>query len=105
MDQNQWQWIKEKYRENRIKFDQLKKEVLDALNSTKLRILKRTNKIKASIQTRKLLNDFYEYEDLYSFDEFDQNKNICNQIDWNVRNKNSTIYILKTYQLFDKIFC
>ena len=42
MDQNQWQWIKEKYRENRIKFDQLKKEVLDALNSTNLRILKRT---------------------------------------------------------------
>lgn len=74
----------------------MKKEVLDALNSTNLRILKRTNKIKAS------------YEDLYSsdeIDEFDQNKNICHQIDWNVRNNNSTIYILKTYQFSDKIIC
>ena len=53
----------------------------------------------------------YEYDDLDSPDESDEFERfadihgICNQIHWNVLNDNSTVYILTTYIVSDKIVC
>jgi hypothetical protein len=53
----------------------------------------------------------YEYEDIDSpddsdeFEKLDDIKGICDQIDWNVINNDSTVYILTTYLISDKIVC
>ena len=55
--------------------------------------------------------DEYEYEDIDSpdesddFEKLDDIKGICDQIDWNVINNDTTVYILTTYLIEDKIVC
>jgi hypothetical protein len=53
----------------------------------------------------------YEYDDFDAVDdddEFEQVADItgtCDQIDWNAINNDSTVYILSTYLISDKIVC
>jgi len=53
----------------------------------------------------------YEYDDLDSADEVDEFeqledvRGICDQIDWNVMNNDSTVYMLTIYLISDKISC
>jgi hypothetical protein len=56
-------------------------------------------------------DDEYEYDDIDSTDEGDEFeqlediRGICDQIAWNVINNDSTVYILTTYLVSDKIVC
>ena len=53
----------------------------------------------------------FEYEDLDSEDEKDEFeqvediRGICDRVDWNVMNNDSTVYLLTTYLISDKIIC
>ena len=53
----------------------------------------------------------YEYDDLNSPEEIDESEHIddihgiCDQIEWNVMNNDSTVYILTSYLISDKIVC
>ncbi|CAF4499532.1 unnamed protein product [Rotaria socialis] len=55
--------------------------------------------------------DEYEYDDLDSeddadeFEQFDDVGGICDQVDWNVLNNDSTVYVLTTYLIANKIVC
>ena len=55
--------------------------------------------------------DEYEYDSLDSsdedeiFEEIDDIQGICDKIDWNVLNNDSTVYILTTYLISNKIIC
>ncbi|CAF4437625.1 unnamed protein product, partial [Adineta steineri] len=56
-------------------------------------------------------NDEYEYDEIDFLDENDtfdgitNIHNICDRIDWNVRNNNATTFILITYIELDKTIC
>lgn len=53
----------------------------------------------------------YEYDDIDAaededeFDHLDDIQGMCDQIDWNVGNNDSTVYLLTTYLISDKIVC
>ncbi|CAF1180370.1 unnamed protein product [Rotaria sp. Silwood1] len=55
--------------------------------------------------------DEYEYDDIDSedqsdeFERIDDIRGICDQVDWNVLNNDTTVYILTTFLLSDKIHC
>ncbi|CAF1562766.1 unnamed protein product [Rotaria magnacalcarata] len=55
--------------------------------------------------------DEYEYDDIDSeddadeFEQFDDVRGICDQVDWNVLNNDSTVYVLTTYLIVNKIVC
>ncbi|CAF3690473.1 unnamed protein product [Rotaria sordida] len=55
--------------------------------------------------------DEYEYDDLDSedendeFEQYDDIQGICDQVDWNVLNNDSTVYILTIYLNSGKIHC
>ena len=152
-DQGRWRRMKGAFHEVRVRYERLKRKIVSRLNSTGLRILRRTKKVKqisppsqqfipdeidlnhyddyefddrelnltnliASNQTTvnvtAIINnndDEYEYDDLDSPDESDEFerlndiRGICAQIDWNVFNNNSNVYILTTYIVSDKIVC
>jgi hypothetical protein len=145
--------MKGTFRELRIKYQKLKRRIVQRLNSTGLRILRRTKKVKqirpskeqflhdeidpaqydeydfddkesnltdlissnqTTVNVSAIINnadDEYEYDDLDSPDETDEFeqiediRGICSQIDWNVFNDNSTVFILTTYVLSNKTVC
>ncbi|CAF4290448.1 unnamed protein product [Rotaria sp. Silwood2] len=53
----------------------------------------------------------YEYDDLDAtdetdeFEQFEDIRGICDQLDWNVLNNDTTVFILTTYLISDKIVC
>jgi hypothetical protein len=125
-DQGRWQHMKDKIRETRV----LKEKFFDELNSADLRISKRSKKLKQKFidsgtnyyknQTKKnnifsnytTTVDQYEYDNLDFEDESDELfkqiedlQGICDRIDWNVINNNSTIYMLTTSFISDKAIC
>ncbi len=123
-DQSQWKGMKEKFHEARVKYENSTKNMLERLNSSGLRILRRSRKLEQSSEKNKLNNatinissiindDEYEYDDLGSLDEsdeFEQIENIhsfCDEIHWNVLNdiNKSTVYILTTYNMLNKSVC
>ena len=127
-DQGRWQRMKDKFRELRVKYYKMKATILDELDAAGLRISRRSKKIqeKTRAQREKYIADAdaespsdsnhtslvdYEYDDLDSPEEIDESEHIddihgiCDQIDWNVLNNDSTVYILTSYLMSDKIVC
>ena len=135
-DRGRWERMKGLLREARIKYQRLKKKILDRLNSTGLRILRRSKKIKpmperihpddvnydlnvdelpleTSLSANSVVddNDEYEYDDLDSSDDndpFEQLKdirNICHQIDWNMPDNYSNVFILTSYLRSNETVC
>ncbi|CAF4670266.1 unnamed protein product [Rotaria sp. Silwood1] len=123
-DQERWKRTKEKAHKMRIKYLNLTTKVVERLKLVGLYMLRRSKKIKQSseqytqhetaINTSLMINDNdneYEYDDLNSSDESDEFEQIddihgiCNQIAWNALNDSSTVYILTTYIISDKIVC
>ncbi|CAF4063529.1 unnamed protein product, partial [Adineta steineri] len=131
-DQDQWQLIKEKFYEIKIKYERLKVKIVKQLASAGFKILRRTKKIiqneidyneyEDDFNDRQQLdfeynetlidnNDEYEYDEIDftdendTFDEIPNIYNICDRIDWNVRNNNSMSFILITYIELDKTIC
>lgn len=120
--------MKDKFRELRVKYYKMKATLLDELDAAGLRISRRSKKIreKTRAQREKDIADAddeppgdsnhtslvdYEYDDLNSPEEIDESEHIddihgiCDQIDWNVSNNDSTVYILTSYLMSDKIVC
>ena len=66
---------------------------------------------RASNDFNETANDEFEYDDLDEsddadeFEKFDTVSNICDQIDWNVLNNDTSVYVLTTYLVADKIVC
>lgn len=60
--------------------------------------------------TTKVIEE-YEYDDIDSpdetdeFEQIEEIRGICDQIDWNVINNDSTVYLLTTYLISDKVVC
>jgi hypothetical protein len=129
-DQGRWQRMKDKFRELRVKYYKMKAKILDELDAAGLRISRRSKMIqeKTRAQREKYIADAvdddkppadvnhtalidYEYDDLNSPEEIDESEHIddihgiCDQIDWNVANNDSTVYMLTSYLLSDKIIC
>jgi hypothetical protein len=113
--------MKDKFLELRVRYRQLKEKLIDELNTAGLRISRRSKTIKQSVRKRiRTNNNFssdrikvgeYEYDNLNAEDESDELKQmddirgICDRIDWNVRNNDSTLYILTTSFISDKMIC
>ena len=123
-DQNRWNRMKQQLRRVRIKYRNSTKKIIDRLNSAGLRIMRRSRKKQQSFKqyqsndsiiiiSSNVTNsdDEYEYDDLDSPDESDEFeqiediRGICNQIHWNAFNNNSSVYILTTYIVSNKIVC
>jgi hypothetical protein len=55
--------------------------------------------------------DEYEYDNLYSkdgienFERMEDIRGICDQIHWNALNNNSTVYLLTTFVMANRIIC
>lgn len=95
-DSDQW----EKFREEQMKYYKLKEKIFDELNSAGLRISRRS--------TTAAIDEYEDFDSENLNDEFERIENIqriCDRIDWNVRNNHSTIYILTTFLISDKIVC
>ncbi len=96
------QRMKEKFRQEHVRYYKLKQQILDELNSADLRVSRRSKNIKQSDENQRqfLAVEKYEYDDLNldnasdNFQQLEDIQRICDQIDWNVRNNDSTIYIL-----------
>jgi len=127
--------MKDNFREARVKYHKLKEKFLDELNSAGLRISTRSEKIKQAVkkqqQQQKFIHNYYknqtkknyissnntraidqyEYDNLDSKDQSDEleivenMEGICDQIEWNVINNDSTIYKLTTALISDQIVC
>ncbi|CAF2995113.1 unnamed protein product [Rotaria sp. Silwood2] len=121
-DQDRWKQMKQKFQKVRMKYINLTTKVVERLKLVGLHMLRRSRKIKQSSEPYKphettinsslLINDDeYEYDDLNSSDESDEFeeieniRRICDQIAWNALNDNSTVYMLTTYIVSDKIVC
>ncbi|CAF4013125.1 unnamed protein product, partial [Rotaria sordida] len=119
-DHDQWKQMKQKFHTIHMKYLNLTTRIINRLNSIDLHIMRRSKKVKQykSNETTTNVsfivnndNDEYEYDDLDSSDENDEFQkiedihNICNHIDSNVLNDNSTVYILTTYILSNKTVC
>ena len=127
-DQGRWQRMKDKFRELRIKYYKMKAKIQHELDAAGLRISRRSKKVqqKTREQREKYIEQSgdelppdanqtavvdYEYDDMDSGDEIDETEHIddihgiCDQIDWNVLNNDSTVYILTSYLISDKIVC
>jgi hypothetical protein len=88
-DQDQWQHMKDKFRELRVRYYKLKEKVTHELNSAGLRISRRSKKINQSV----------------NLDSDNDTRGICDQINWNVINNDTTVYLLTTSLISDKIIC
>jgi hypothetical protein len=124
-DQDRWNRMKQQLRRMRTGFQNSTKKILNELNSSGLRIMRRSRRKKPSTSKQYNSNDSvviissnvnntddeYEYDDLDLPDESDEFeklediRGICDQIHWNVLNDNSSVYILSTYIVSDKIVC
>ena len=122
--------------EARVKYQLLRTKILDRLNSTGLRILRRSKKIKPMperihrddvkydpnvdelpFETSRYDNpviaddDEYEYDDLDLSDDndpFEQLKDIrdiCHQIDWNIPENSSNVFVLMSYRQANETVC
>ncbi|CAF4233905.1 unnamed protein product, partial [Adineta steineri] len=101
-DQQQWLLIKEKFYQIKIKYEKLKVKIVKQLASAGFKILRRTKTItQDEIDYNEI--DFTDEND--TFDEIPNIYNICDRIDWNVRNNNSMSFILITYIELDKTIC
>lgn len=131
----QWETMKKLYRQFRQKYRRLKEKILDRLNGTGLQFLSRSKKLKArttqapsefttddeyvdpllgkttpSISPFSENNDYdYEYfdsaDEVDSFEEIDDTRSICHQIDWNVLYNHSNVFVLTTYIVSEKTVC
>ncbi|CAF1214242.1 unnamed protein product [Adineta steineri] len=101
-DQQQWQQIKEKFYQIKIKYEKLKVKIVRQLASAGFKILRRTKKI---IQNEIDYNEIDFTDENDTFDEIENIHNICDRIDWNIRNNNATTFILITYIELDKTIC
>ena len=100
--------------------------MLEELNAAGLRISRRSKTVRQTVRRRKedligepssfettetAVTTEDEYEDFDSpdqgddFERLDDIRGICDQIDWNVMNNDSTVYLLTTYLIADKIVC
>ncbi|CAF1115140.1 unnamed protein product [Rotaria sordida] len=120
-DRDQWKQMKQKFHTIHMKYLNLTTRIINRLNSIDLHIMRRSKKVKQYKSNETTTtnvsfivnndNDEYEYDDLDSSDENDEFQkiedihNICNHIDSNVLNDNSTVYILTTYILSNKTIC
>ncbi|CAF1043599.1 unnamed protein product [Adineta steineri] len=113
-DQDQWQLMKNKFRKLFIRDYKLKEKFIDELNAAGLRISKRSKKIKQTVRNSDTYNhynnernDEYEYDNLNLADEKQMNdiQGICDRLEWNFINNGSTVYILKTSLISNKMIC
>ena len=131
----QWETMKKLYRQFRQKYRRLKEKILDRLNGTGLQFLSRSKKLRArttqapseftvedeyvdsllaittpSISPFSENNDYdYDYfdstDEVDSFEEIDDTRSICHQIDWNVLYNHSNVFVLTTYIVSEKTVC
>jgi len=88
----------------------LRKKILDELNSAGLRISRRSKNYKQKFMHNDINsnNRPVVLDSENETDEFERMENIqgiCDRIDWNVINNNSTIYKLTTDLISNKIVC
>lgn len=74
--------MKDKFREIRIKYNKLKETILNELQ----------------------LNDLNSENEIDEFEQINTIQRICDEINWNIIN-NSTVYILTTSLISNKIIC
>jgi len=114
-NQGQWQRMRDKFREERIKYYKLRKKILDEFNSAGLRISRRSKNYKQkfihtniSSNNRTVVDKYDNLDSKNETDVFERIENIqgiCDRIQWNVINNDSTIYKLTTALISDKIVC
>ncbi len=93
----------------------MRKKILDELNSAGLRISRRSKNYKQKFihnninsNNRTVIDEYDNLNSENETDEFERIENIqgiCDRIDWNVINNDSTIYKLTTDLISDKIIC
>jgi len=88
----------------------LRKKIFDELNSAGLRISRRSKNYKQKFihnninsNNRTVVLDSENETD--DFEQMENIQGICDRIDWNVINNNSTIYKLTTDLISNKIVC
>jgi hypothetical protein len=110
-DQVRWQRMEDKSRELRIRYQKLKEKFINELNAAGLRISRRSKKRKQTLShTQDYYNDTievdeYQYDNLNLEDKSDEFERICDQINWNIRNNNATVYMLTASIISDKMIC
>jgi homoserine trans-succinylase len=107
-DQDQWQRMKDKFLEVHVRYYKLKEKFIDQLNAAGLRISRRSKTMKQFTKNDAIQVDEYEYDKLDLEDEYermDDSLGICDQIDWNVTNNDSTVYMLTTSLIPNKTIC
>lgn len=99
---DQSKYFNDKFRKEEIKYNKARQEILNELNSTGLRILKRSVTISQSIE----YEDFNSDEIINNFESIDnilQKK--CDRIDWYITNNDSTIFKLTSFSVSNKRIC
>lgn len=114
----------------RRKYLSIKEKFFKELESAGIRISRRSKKFDKFIDRHRYTDfiedyqngdetnrtsefDDYEYEDLHKdddnedddYDRFQSISNMCDQIDWNVIQNQSSVYLLTTYMLSNKVVC
>ena len=132
---DQWEKMKKLYRQFRVKYRRLKEKILNRLNGTGLQFLSRSKKVKPTTTqapsdfalNTELIDailttstpssspfseptDYnYDYfdstDEIDPFEEIDDTRSICHQVDWNVLYNHSNVFALTTYIVSEKTVC
>jgi len=80
------------FRRDQIKYHTLRRKLLNELNSIHLRISRRSKKLEQNL----IHNDSERMDDI---------RVVCDEIDWNIIDRNSTVYMLTTSSRSNKTIC
>ena len=104
-DQDAWDKMKENLRKLRRKYSRFKEKVLDRLNASHVKVLPPTRQIRPNDTSTEIEELDYSSDTTDPFEDQENHRSVCQQVEWNVLHPHSNVFLLTTYLKSEEVVC